>query len=127
MRVHRNSLIRNLFFTRRPLREMLLELMKMCELVANLNFLKVKGDETSSLIDFSRHQAYHLRETKKRLKDFESTVVDMTAAACRATLIEEGFSPDKYPEEMEFYMRQLEGIKLRGRTLNTITEMIGSS
>lgn len=42
------------------------------------------------------------------LRTFETLVVDMTAAACRSYLLEEGFSPDKYPEEMEFYMKQLE-------------------
>jgi hypothetical protein len=49
-----------------------------------------------------------LDEVVPRYRAFESMVIEMTGAACRAALIEEGFSPDKYPEEMDFYMRQLE-------------------
>jgi hypothetical protein len=87
---------------------MLLEVNKMCEKMTKMCFLKMKHGEAYGLVEFTDIQMRHLKDVSDRLRAFESMVIEMTAAACRATLIEEGFSPDKYPEEMDYYMRQLE-------------------
>lgn len=126
----RRHVTKDLFLTRRPLRLMLLELMKMCAKLGNFSLLNMQHEETYALPDFvqaqvrskvegyilklvSRHscpflQITHLEGIADRFRTFNQMVIEMTVAACRAALIEEGFSPDKYPEEMEFYMQQLE-------------------
>lgn len=108
MTMIRNSLADDLFITKRPLRLMLRELWKMCEKMSHMGFLKLKGGVTYLLEDFLGYESTHAKDVLERLRAFEGMVYEMTAAACRATLIEEGFSPDSYAQEMNYYMDQLE-------------------
>lgn len=108
MNLIKNSLADDLFITKRPLRLMLNELWKMCDKMSHMGFLKLKSGVTYGLEDFLGYESIHAKEVLERLRAFEGMVVEMTAAACRATLIEVGFNPDSYPEEMDYYMKHLE-------------------
>jgi hypothetical protein len=119
MSTNRKSLVERLFLCKRPLRLMLLELSKMSQKMARMKLLRINHGEAYGLVDFTEMQMNHLQEIAERFQAFEEMVAEMTSTACRAHLIEEGFSPDKYPEEMEYYMRQLEiPIHERGKTYN---------
>ncbi|ODM98966.1 Dynein heavy chain 6, axonemal [Orchesella cincta] len=108
MSLIKNQLLDDLFVNKRPLRLMVSELYKMCEKMSHMGFLKIKSTETYGLEEFLGYESQHAKDVLERLRAFEGMIVEMTAAACRATLIEEGFSPDSYPEEMDYYMKQLE-------------------
>ena len=77
--------------------------------MSQMGFLSLRSNTTYNIKDFLSHQENRLREIYVRFRTFEAMVVEMTAAACRSHLIDVGFSPDDYPQEMDYYMKGLEG------------------
>ena len=73
-----------------------------------MGFLSIRPHYVYSLKDFIQVQDNRLKEIYVRLRAFESMVIEMTLTACRSALIDAGFSPDEYPQEMDYYLKGLE-------------------
>jgi hypothetical protein len=78
--------------------------------MAQMGFLSIRAGVTYNMKDFLNHQENRLKEIYARFRTFEAMVIEMTLAACRSHLIDIGFSPDDYPQEMEYYMKGLESM-----------------
>lgn len=73
-----------------------------------MGFLSLRPHYVYRLKDFILMQENRLKEIYIRLRAFENMVVEMTLTACRSALIDEGFSPDEYPQELDYYLKGLE-------------------
>lgn len=73
-----------------------------------MKLIQMRSAEAGNIQSFLLTQDKRIRDAIKKFDGFERFIIQASATACRSTLIEAGFSPDDYPEEMQYYLKSLD-------------------
>ncbi|XP_014666809.1 PREDICTED: dynein heavy chain 6, axonemal-like [Priapulus caudatus] len=97
----RNQLRENLFIVNPCLRPALLNVREMAFTISDMGMCKMRQLYTYTLQEFLEEQLTHLKDVSARLAEFRELVMEVVRSACRAALLDTGFTPDDFILELQ--------------------------
>ncbi|XP_066516038.1 dynein axonemal heavy chain 6 isoform X2 [Hoplias malabaricus] len=90
----KRSLQERLFFINETLRPALIDIREMCYRISDMGLCRIEKEHTYTLQDFQDTQYTQLEEVSSRLDEFRELVKEVVGTACRAAMLEAGYTPD---------------------------------
>ncbi|XP_072261492.1 dynein axonemal heavy chain 6 [Pyxicephalus adspersus] len=97
----RKALQENLFIVNSFLRPALLNIQEMCYRISDMGLCRIEKGYTYALKEFAENQFKQLQEVANRLSEFRDLAKEVVRSASRTALLEAGFTPDDYTNDIE--------------------------